>query len=275
MICENVKEILNKYQIYAKKMYGQNFLLDKNVLEKIIKISNITKEDIVIEIGPGIGCLTEYLAINSKCVVAYEIDKDMVEILHDTLRCYNNVEIKHMDFMKADLSEYQNVQNVKVVANLPYYITTAIITKLLLETKINNFTFMVQKEVGDRITGIPNTKDYNALSVIMKYMTNSYLASPVSRNCFYPVPNVESALLVVSRKKSDYTPKNEANFLKFIQNAFLQRRKTLINNLNQAYGINKSKLEEALNENQIKINCRAEELSDVQIFNIYQTIFEK
>lgn len=274
MICENVKEILNRYQIYAKKMYGQNFLLDKNILEKIIKISNITKEDTIIEIGPGIGCLTEYLAINSKRVVAYEIDKDMVEILKDTLKDYNNIEIRHIDFMKADLSEYQDISNVKVVANLPYYITTAIITKLLSETQISNFTFMVQKEVGDRMTGTPNTKDYNALSVMMKYMTNSHLASTVSRNCFYPAPNVESALLVVSRKKSDYTPKNEANYLKFIQNAFLQRRKTLINNLNQAYGINKQELEVVLTKNQLKINCRAEELDDKEIFKIYKSIFE-
>lgn len=274
MICDNVVQILNNYKIYAKKIYGQNFLRDKNVLEKIINVSNITKEDIVIEIGPGIGCLTEFLALNAKKVIAYEIDGDMISILRDTLKTYCNIEIRHIDFLKADLSEYDNKDNVKVVANLPYYITTAIITKLLGETDISQYTFMVQKEVGQRMTGKPKTKDYNALSVLMKYKTNSMIVGEVSRNSFCPVPNVESVLLLVKKKKSDYEPKNEANFIKFTQIIFAQRRKTIVNNISRAYDIKKEKIEEELVSQGLKKELRAEELSDYQIYCIYKSLFE-
>lgn len=274
MICDNVVQILNNYKIYAKKIYGQNFLRDKNVLEKIINVSNITKEDIVIEIGPGIGCLTEFLALNAKKVIAYEIDDDMISILRDTLKTYCNIEIRHIDFLKADLSEYANKDNVKVVANLPYYITTAIITKLLGETDISQYTFMVQKEVGQRMTGKPKTKDYNALSVLMKYKTNSMIVGEVSRNSFCPVPNVESVLLLVKKKKSDYEPKNEANFIKFTQIIFAQRRKTIVNNISRAYDIKKEKIEEELVSQGLKKELRAEELSDYQIYCIYKSLFE-
>lgn len=274
MICDNVVQILNNYKIYAKKIYGQNFLRDKNILEKIINVSNITKEDIVVEIGPGIGCLTEFLALNAKKVIAYEIDGDMISILRDTLKTYCNIEIRHIDFLKADLSEYANKDNVKVVANLPYYITTAIITKLLGETDISQYTFMVQKEVGQRMTGKPKTKDYNALSVLMKYKTNSMIVGEVSRNSFCPVPNVESALLLVKKKKSDYEPKNEANFIKFTQIIFAQRRKTIVNNISRAYGIKKEKIEEELVSQGLKKELRAEELSDYQIYCIYKSLFE-
>ena len=204
MIVDNVIKTLKDKGMYAKKHFGQNFLIDKNVLNKIVSLSNITKEDTVIEIGPGMGCLTEFLAINAKKVICYEIDPDMIATLQETLLpLYDNIELIGLDFLKADLSMYkENVENVKVVANLPYYITTPIIFKLLSETKINQFTFMVQKEVGDRLTGKPNTKDYNSLSVAMEYKTNSKVAYKVSPNSFYPAPKVDSALLVVETKKS-------------------------------------------------------------------------
>lgn len=274
MICDNVVQILNSYQIYAKKIYGQNFLRDKNTLEKIIRVSNVTKKDIIIEIGPGIGCLTEFLALNAKKVIAYEIDSDMINILNDTLKTYSNVEIRHIDFLKADLSEYTDIDNVKVVANLPYYITTAIITKLLGETNISQFTFMVQKEVGQRMTGKPKTKDYNALSVLMKYKTDSSIVGEVSRNSFCPAPKVESVLLLVKRKKSDYEPKNEANFIKFAQTIFSQRRKTIVNNINKVYGIEKEQIEHELSNQGLKKELRAEELNDYQIYCIYRSLFE-
>ena len=229
MIADNVIKILNNKKMFAKKKFGQNFLIDKNILNKIVESSNITKEDTVIEIGPGMGCLTEFLAINAKNVIAYEIDPDMVENLGELLVEYSNVEVVLQDFLKADLSKYnteEKCKNIKVVANLPYYITTPIIFKLLSETKIKQFTFMVQKEVAERFTGKPNTKDYNSLSVAMNFKTNSKIIGKVRPNSFYPAPNVDSALLMVEAIKTDYDLNFEANFLKFVQDAFEQQRRT-------------------------------------------------
>ncbi|MBE6504002.1 MAG: ribosomal RNA small subunit methyltransferase A [Methanobrevibacter sp.] len=274
MIVDNVIRILKEKGMYAKKHFGQNFLIDKNVLNKIISISNITKEDTVIEIGPGMGCLTEFLALNAKKVICYEIDPDMIKMLEENLLpLYNNIELIGLDFLKADLSMYkENVENVKVVANLPYYITTPIIFKLLSETKIKQFTFMVQKEVGDRLTGKPSTKDYNSLSVAMEYKTNSKVAYKVSPNSFYPAPNVDSALLVVEVKKMESDPNFDANFLKFVQDIFVQRRKTIINNLNGKYMMDKQKLINLFEKNNININLRAETLTVDEILNLYRII---
>ena len=274
MIVDNVIKTLKDKGMYAKKHFGQNFLIDKNVLNKIVSLSNITKEDTVIEIGPGMGCLTEFLAINAKKVICYEIDPDMIATLKETLLpLYDNVEIIGLDFLKADLSIYKdNVENVKVVANLPYYITTPIIFKLLSETKISQFTFMVQKEVGDRLTGKPNTKDYNSLSVAMEYKTNSKVAYKVSPNSFYPAPKVDSALLVVETKQMDSEPNFDALFLKFVQDIFVQRRKTIINNLNGKYGFDKEKLIKLFENNNLNINLRAESLSVDEILELYKLI---
>lgn len=273
MIADKVIKILSEKNMHAKKMYGQNFLLDKNVLKKIVEVSSITKDDIVIEIGPGIGCLTEYLCLNSKRVICYEIDKDMVDILNENLlKNYNNLEIINCDFLKADLSGFSNLDNVKVVANLPYYITTPIIFKLLSETNIKQFTFMVQKEVGQRLTGKPNTKDYNALSVAMSFKTDSKIAFSVKPNSFYPAPNVDSVVIVIKTKKSDYEQNFEAKFLKFVQDLFAQRRKTIINNLNGKYGLDKEKIANTLLENNISINVRAESLDVNEIVNLYKLL---
>ena len=260
--------------MYAKKQFGQNFLVDNNILNKIVEISEITKDDIIIEIGPGMGCLTEYLCINAKKVICYEIDKDMVEILQNTVVSkYDNVNIINEDFLKVDLSEYNYVDkcvNVKVVANLPYYITTPIIFKLLSETKINQFTFMVQKEVGERLTGKPNTKDYNSLSVAMNFKTESKIAYRVKPHCFYPAPNVDSVLLLVKVVKTDCEPNLEAKFLKFVQDIFVQRRKTIINNLVGKYGYDKGSLIEKFNEIGYRIDLRAESLNTEQIFELFK-----
>lgn len=273
MIADRVHSILKENKLFAKKKFGQNFLLDKNILNKIVEISEVNSNDTIIEIGPGLGCLTEFLAMQAKKVICYEIDKDMVEILKDNLSSYNNIEIIHMDFLKADLSIYNNpCDNVKVVANLPYYITTPIIFKLLSETQIKQFTFMVQKEVGDRLTGKPNTKDYNSLSVAMEYKTNSKIAYKVSPNSFYPAPKVDSALLVVKVKKTDSDPNFDALFLKFVQEIFSQRRKTVINNLNGKYMFDKQKLIDLFEKNGININLRAETMSVDEILKLYQLI---
>lgn len=275
MIADNVIKILNNKKMFAKKKFGQNFLIDKNILNKIVESSNITKEDTVIEIGPGMGCLTEFLAINAKNVIAYEIDPDMVENLGELLVEYSNVEVVLQDFLKADLSKYnteEKCKNIKVVANLPYYITTPIIFKLLSETKIKQFTFMVQKEVAERFTGKPNTKDYNSLSVAMNFKTNSKIIGKVRPNSFYPAPNVDSALLMVEAIKTDYDLNFEANFLKFVQDAFEQRRKTIVNNLNGKYGYNKAELSILLCENDMRADLRAESLSTEELINLYKIV---
>ena len=276
MIADDVLKILSSKNMYAKKHFGQNFLVDKNVLKKIVEISNITKEDTVIEIGPGMGCLTAFLCLNAKKVICYEIDADMVKILEENLLTkYDNATIINNDFLKESLEEYNNeglCQNVKVVANLPYYITTPIIFKLLSETKISQFTFMVQKEVGDRLTGKPSTKDYNALSVAMSFKTNSQLVCKVKPNSFYPAPNVDSALLLVKAKQTDCSTNFEANFLKFTQEIFSQRRKTVVNNLNGKYGLNKAELNDLLIKNDININLRAETMTVGEIINLYNIV---
>lgn len=274
MIVDKVVKILKEKGMYAKKHFGQNFLIDKNVLNKIVDISNITKEDTVIEIGPGMGCLTEFLAINAKKVICYEIDHDMIQMLNENLiPLYDNIELINLDFLKANLSIYnEDVENIKVVANLPYYITTPIIFKLLSETKIKQFTFMVQKEVGDRLTGKPNTKDYNSLSVAMEYKTNSKVAYKVSPNSFYPAPKVDSALLVMKVKEMDSDANFDAQFLKFVQEIFSQRRKTVINNLNGKYSYDKQKLIDLFNKNNININLRAETMTVNEILELYNMI---
>lgn len=275
MIADNVHKILNSNNLFAKKKFGQNFLMDKNVLNNIIEISNVTKEDTIIEIGPGLGCLTEFLAIHAKKVLCYEIDLDMVNMLKDLLKDYDNVTINYQDFLKADLTNYdtnEKCEHVKVVANLPYYITTPIIFKLLSETKIEQFTFMVQKEVGERLTGKPNTKDYNSLSVAMKYKTDSKIACKVSPNSFYPAPNVDSVLLVVKALKNDCSLNYQANFLKFVQEIFEQRRKTVVNNLNEKYGKNKEELAKILVDNGFSASVRAESLNVDEIEKIYNLV---
>lgn len=273
MIVDEVYKTLKEKNLYAKKHYGQNFLIDKNVLNNIISLSNVTKDDIVIEIGPGMGCLTEFLCLNARKVICYEIDKDMVELLNNSvLQKYDNVTIINNDFLKEDLSIYNNEEkcaNIKVVANLPYYITTPIIFKLLSETKIKQFTFMVQKEVGERLTGKPNTKDYNALSVIMQLKTDSKIVAKVSPNSFYPAPNVDSVLLLTKTIKNDLCVDLEAKFIKFVQDIFAQRRKTVINNISNKYNKNKQQLIKIFEENKVDINVRAESLNIEEIKQLF------
>lgn len=279
MIVNETKQILNKYNLYAKKSFGQNFLIKEDILDTIISKSEVNKNTCVIEIGPGIGSLTEKLAINAKRVVSYEIDPRMIEVLSDTLSNYDNVKIINKDFLKLDLkAEIENIfdssDDIKIVANLPYYITTPIIFKILESDLIHDFTIMVQKEVGDRLTGKPNTKDYNALSVLMKYKTISEIVGKVPRNCFFPEPNVESVLLCIRTIKSDYGVKNEPKFLEFIQSIFVQRRKTLVNNVSNYYNIEKAKLEQILEEQNLNSNIRAEALNIQQIADLFIRIFD-
>ena len=280
MIVDNTKQILEKYNIRAKKGYGQNFLINKVILEKIVKTASLTKDDYVIEIGPGLGALTEFLCINSKKVLCYEIDSDMYNILQDTLKDYSNKDIVLGDFLKQDVKKdiekyLDGSKNIKVVANLPYYITTPIIFKLLEIDNISEFTFMVQKEMGDRFTGTVNTKDYNALSVYMAYFTNTVKAFNVTRANFMPSPNVDSVVLNSKISKKDLNLKSEEEFLKFVKAIFNQRRKTMVNNISSYYKISKAEIEEKLKDININISIRSEALSLEEIAFVYKHLFEE
>ena len=230
-------EVLQKYNFSFQKKFGQNFLIDPHVLDKIIAAAEITKDDFVLEIGPGIGTLTQYLAEAAREVVAVEIDSTLIPILEDTLSAYDNVSVINEDVLKVDLRKLAEERNggkpIKVVANLPYYITTPIIMSLFeSHVPLKSLTVMVQKEVALRMQAGPGTKDYGALSLAVQYYASPYLAANVPPNCFMPRPNVGSAVIRLTR--SGETPvqvKDEKLLFRLIRASFNQRRKTLQNGL--------------------------------------------
>lgn len=269
------KEILNKYDLQAKKRFGQNFLIDSNIVSKIVNTANIDENTVVIEIGPGIGAMTELLAKAAKRVICFEIDSDMVNIINNEIinEGARNVEIKEIDFLKVNLKDYNlEGEKVIVVSNLPYYITTPIIFKLLNEEVIKEIYVMVQDEVARRLVGLPKTKDYGSLSVMIKYLATAKFEFKVGRNCFFPAPNVDSGIVSIKRTKNDYNLKNEPKFLKFVQSIFEMRRKTLINNLLKDYDYKRNEIEEKIASITGDINCRAESLSLDEIIKIYQIL---
>lgn len=279
MIVDDTRKLLNKYRLFANKKFGQNFLINKGVLESIVNLSKVDKNTAVIEIGPGLGTLTEYLAIASGHVLTYEIDAQMIEVLNETLAAYTNITILHKDILEANIKDdiqahLANYEKVVVVANLPYYITTPIILKFLEETEIEEFLFMVQKEVGQRFSGKPSTKDYNALSVLVKYKGDAKIVYKVPKNSFHPEPNVESVLLCLKAVKVDYGINNEANFFKFIRIMFSQRRKTLVNNLNGKVNKTKEEVKIVLEDLGINENIRSEALDLKTIIDIYKRLYE-
>ena len=279
MIVDETKRILNEYSRRAKKSFGQNFLINKSILEGIVKEAKVTKEDFVIEIGPGLGALTEFLCINAAKVLCYEIDEDMVEILQETLKAYDNKKIILGDFLKQnvkkDVEEYFGADaKVKVIANLPYYITTPIMFRLLEIDNVTEEIFMVQKEMADRFTGAVSTKDYNALSVFVKYYTDTKKAIFVSRGNFFPAPNVDSVVIHSIINKKQYDIKDEKKFLSFVKSSFNQRRKTFVNNISSQYKISKSNLEEVLKNNDYNPSLRSETLELDDFVKIYKLIFE-
>ena len=268
------KRILDKYNLQAKKKLGQNFLVDGNIINKIIDQINLSKEDGVIEIGPGIGAMTEILLRQAEKVLCYEIDKDMVEVLSRELT-NGNLLIKQEDFLKADLisdlKNFKENQRIVVVSNLPYYITTPIIFKLLEEeTSIKEFYFMVQKEVGLRLTGKPKTKDYNSLSVLISFQAEANLLFEVKRNSFYPVPDVDSVIISLKKTGKDYGVNNRDKFIEFVQNIFAMRRKTIINNLMAKYSFSRKELVDIMSSQGHKETLRAEELSVKEIVELYK-----
>ena len=240
-------EVLQKYNFSFQKKFGQNFLIDTHVLDKIITSAEITKDDFVLEIGPGIGTMTQYLACAARKVVAVEIDKALIPILEDTLSEYPNVEVINEDVLKLDIEKLAQEQNngkpIKVVANLPYYITTPIIMGLFENhVPIESITVMVQKEVADRMQVGPGTKDYGALSLAVQYYSKPYIVANVPPNCFMPRPNVGSAVIRLrAHKEKPVDVIDEALLFKLVRASFNQRRKTLQNGLNNSPEIHFSK----------------------------------
>ena len=255
------KNKMKKYGFNLKKMYGQNFIIDENIINNIILSSNIDKDTLVIEIGPGAGSLTYKLSKYSKNVLCYEIDTTLKELLEDNLKDCNNVEIIFKDFLKAnvleDIKKY-NYKKLYVVANLPYYITTPIIIKFIEEAiPVDKIVVMVQKEVGNRFKAKPNTKGYNSLSIYLNYYFDIAKLLDVSKNVFIPKPNVDSVVVEFKRRESKYKLNDEKLFFKLVKDSFTQKRKTLRNNLK---GYNLEKIEQVLKKYGLDLSVRAEQL---------------
>ena len=268
-IPKNTIEILQKYNFTFQKKFGQNFLIDTRVLERIIEQAEITKDDMVLEIGPGIGTMTQYLCENAREVVAVEIDNSLIPILEDTLSEYNNVTVINDDILKVDINKLVEEHNagkpIKVVANLPYYITTPIIMGLF-EKKVNvdSITVMVQKEVADRMKSGPGSKDYGALSLAVQYYSKPEIVANVPPNCFMPRPNVSSA--VIRLKLYDEMAvkvENEKLLFRLIRASFNKRRKTLVNGIKNSGELNytKEQVVEALAKMGLNENIRGEALT--------------
>ena len=261
-------EVLQKYHFVFQKRFGQNFLIDTHVLERIIEAAQITKDDFVIEIGPGIGTMTQYLAEAAREVAAVEIDRSLIPILQDTLQDWDNVTVINEDILKVDVCKLAQEKNggrpVKVVANLPYYITTPIIMGLFEnQVPLDSITIMVQKEVADRMQVGPGTKDYGALSLAVQYYARPQIVTNVPPNCFMPRPNVGSAVIRLTSHKKPVAVKNEKLMFDIIRASFNQRRKTLVNGLYNVGGLNKSKEELAavLESIGLAANVRGETLT--------------
>lgn len=266
----NTIEILKKYNFNFQKKYGQNFLIDSNILENIIESAEITKDDCVLEIGPGIGTMTQYLCEHAREVIAVEIDKNLIPILeNDTLVMYDNVTIINEDILKVDINKIASEKNggkpIKVVANLPYYITTPIIMGLFeSHVPLASITIMVQKEVADRMQVGPGTKDYGALSLAVQYYAKPEIMMIVPASCFMPRPNVDSAVIRLTRYQNPpVQAKNEKMMFDIIRASFNQRRKTLVNGLSNAGGLNitKEQVVSALNEMGLSPTIRGEALT--------------
>ena len=261
-------EVINKYGFSFRKRFGQNFLIDNHVLDKIIDAAMIDENDGVIEIGPGIGTMTQCLCEKAKKVVAIEIDNDLIPILNDTLAAYSNVKIINADVLKTDLDslirEEFDCRSVRVVANLPYYITTPIVMSLLENRlPISSITVMVQKEVADRMRALPGTKEYGALSLAVQYYADTYIAANVPPNCFMPRPKVGSSVIRLDVKgRSETDVKDEKLMFGLIRAAFNQRRKMLANAVANYSGLDLSKedIEKALEKLKLPLTIRGESL---------------
>ena len=260
------KEKMEKYNFNLKKMYGQNFIIDENIINNIIKSAEVDKDTLVIEIGPGAGSLTFKLSEYAKNVLCYEIDTTLKELLEDNLSECNNVNIIFKDFLKAnvleDIKKY-NYKKLYVVANLPYYITTPIIVKFIEDNiPVDKIVVMVQKEVGDRFKAKPNTKEYNSLSIYLNYYFNVKKLLDISKNVFIPKPNVDSIIVEFTKKENLFKLKDEKIFFSLVKDSFTQKRKTIKNNLKK---YNLEKIEEVLKKYSFDLSVRAEQLP-IEVF---------
>ena len=279
---KNTIEIIQKYEFMFQKKFGQNFLIDTHVLEKIISAAGITKNDCVLEIGPGIGTMTQYLAENAGHVVAVEIDRNLIPILKEKLADYDNVTVINEDILRVDIKalaeEYNGGKPIKVVANLPYYITTPIIMGLFESgVPIDNITVMVQKEVADRMKEGPGSKDYGALSLAVQYYAEPEIVANVPPNCFIPRPNVGSAVIRLTRhKEMPVEVKDPALMFKIIRASFNQRRKTLQNGLGNAPELpyTKEQIAAAIAEMGLTPTIRGEALSLAQFAQLSDILGE-
>lgn len=284
-ILEETRLLMKKYNIKANKALGQNFLINENVLKKIVESSKIEKDDLVIEIGPGLGTLTKYLLEKAGKVICIELDKKMIKILEDRFSLYENFEVKNQDVLKVDLrkmikkeKENISIKNVKIVANLPYYITTPIIMKLLEdELDLESITVMIQKEVADRLIAIPGKKDTGAITYSVYYYSIAEGILEVDNDSFIPEPEVTSKVIKLNiRKKPPVEVKNKEVMFKIIKSAFMQRRKTLLNALtNTKVFINKEEGIKILQKLNLSENVRAENLSLQDFANITNIILQK
>ena len=275
------REILEENGFFMKKKFGQNFLIDQNILSGIVSKAEINKNVNVIEIGPGIGSLTEHLLENANHVISYEIDNTLIPILTKQFAEYDNFTLINEDILKADIKSdikkyFNNDYPVYVVANLPYYITTPIIMHLLENIpEIKRYSVMVQLEVADRIVANKGGKDYNNLTIAIGYRAKTYKAINVSRNVFMPKPNVDSAVVIFDiYDEKPYKVSNEKFFFELIRKAFANRRKTLVNNLNQGYNISKEEAVKILEEMNLNSTIRSEALS-IEQFTLLSDILEK
>lgn len=276
-------EIIEKYHFSFQKKFGQNFLVDSSILDKIIESAQITKEDCVLEIGPGIGTMTQCLAEEAGAVVAVEIDRNLIPVLEDTLSAYENVTVINADILKLDLNriveEHNGGRPIKVVANLPYYITTPIIMALFEKhVPLHSVTIMVQKEVADRMQVGPGTKDYGALSLAVQYYAKPEVVTKVPADCFMPKPNVDSAVIRLTRyEKTPVEVEDEAWLFAVIRASFNQRRKTLANGLaNAGYpGIGRKQVEEALSDMGLSTMIRGETLTLEQFSELSNRLFTR
>lgn len=277
----NTMAVIKKYNFSFQKKYGQNFLIDTNILERIISESEITKDDCVLEIGPGIGTMTQYLAESAKRVIAVEIDRSLIPILEDTLSYYDNVTVINDDILKVDIQklcdEYNDSRPIKVVANLPYYITTPIIMGLFeSHVPLKSITIMVQKEVADRMQQKPGSKDYGALSLAVQYYAKPEIVAEVSPNCFIPKPNVSSAVIRLTRYENPPIEVDNEHFMfSLIRASFNQRRKTLANGLaNGGLGLDRETVNRALEKMELSLTVRGEALT-LEQFAILSNILGK
>ncbi|RGH11379.1 16S rRNA (adenine(1518)-N(6)/adenine(1519)-N(6))-dimethyltransferase RsmA [Clostridium sp. AF15-31] len=276
-------QTIKKYEFAFQKKFGQNFLIDDHVITKIINAAEITKDDLVLEIGPGIGTMTQYLAESARKVIAVEIDKNLIPILGETLAEYDNVTVINEDILKLDINRLVEEENagkpIKVVANLPYYITTPIIMGLFeSHVPLQSITVMVQKEVADRMQVGPGSKDYGALSLAVQYYAKPYIAANVPPNCFIPRPGVGSAVIRLTRyKEPPVTVKDESLMFKLIRASFNQRRKTLQNGIANSPELpySKAQVEKALEKMGLAANVRGESLTLAEFAKLSDIISEE